>query len=740
MNFIFDTPEARALAISKAEFFTKEILSGNEILADEALEAANLLLSYSTEESEINAALAVICHVAEKSSLNELEVTLLHDCIDASRNFLYLDMLGRRSAEWKQSLSYFAEFRRAVYTTEYGTTLTRQQKQIIDKFREVRRLVVSAPTSFGKTMAIQEIILQMHYRSVAIIMPTIALMAETVAKFKSNPNFSRFEVINNTSGSSDNPNKIYVLTPEKLDLLLEENAELKFDFFAMDEIYKIQDDLDRRAVFSSVLYSLISSGADFYLIGPYFKRFSERFLDKTKSAFLRYSTEIVQKEVHDLSGIPVGERVRFGNKYFNKAATDETNIKRIAGALEEQKIFYYKDTRGVETIAKKLSEYSALDCSSRVAELVDYISESISDKWSLIGYLKKGVAFHHGAMPRHIQGEIVEFFNAEKINSLVCTTTLTEGVNTTAKNVIILSNKKGTENLTGFDYKNIKGRAGRFLHHFTGRVVNLVDVPEDEKDEVLFHYFDSDELATDEVLRIRDGDLTEEHRKTKELITHELNVSKIPLSLVKGNKYIPIEKQMALIAVLRANYALVDDIYFSGSYPEKEVLDTILQLCHMYLFSQKEHSDKSFNIFELSRLVKYHVYHHPSIKQMISAQSGKSEDTRIRNAFKLIARYFEFSLPKYLVCFASLYNFVAREMGKKEISLSWVITLLQYGFESPQAIALKDSGVPSDIVAKLEEGLSDCTSIEEIRVRIRLRPKILEKLSSFERKILEKHI
>jgi len=309
-----------------------------------------------------------------------------------------------------------------------------------------------------------------------------------------------------------------------------------------------------------------------------------------------------------------------------------------------------------------------------------------------------------------------------------------------AKNIIILSNEKGNEKLTGFDYKNIKGRAGRFLHHFTGRVINLVEVPEDEKDEILFHYFDSAVLASDEILRIQETDLSEEHKIEKSLISQELSNAGVPLSLVTSNKYISIEKQIALLKTLRNEPDLIQSIQFLGSYPEKEKLGKIIQLCHTYLFSQKEHTDKNFSLSELERLVSYQIYHHPTIKQMIATQKGKQEDTRIRNAFKLIARYFEFSLPKYLTCFSSLYNFAAQEIGLKEISLTWIITLLQYGFESPQAIALRESGVPSDIILKLEGALKDCTSLEEIKIKIRLQPRILATLSPFELKMLEKHI
>ena len=49
----------------------------------------------------------------------------------------------------------------------------------------------------------------------------------------------------------------------------------------------------------------------------------------------------------------------------------------------------------------------------------------------------------------------------------------TEGVNTSAKNLIVLHSKKGDKELKKFDAKNIAGRAGRFLYHYSGRVIVL---------------------------------------------------------------------------------------------------------------------------------------------------------------------------------------------------------------------------------------------------------------------------
>src|SRR6185312_8571095 len=129
------------------------------------------------------------------------------------------------------------------------------------------------------------------------------------------------------------------------------------------------------------------------------------------------------------------------------------------------------------------------------SELIDYISENISENWSLVECLKAGIAFHHGSLPKYIQTEIIDLFNSGELDAIVCTSTIIEGVNTTAKNVIIYDQYKGPDELTGFDVKNIKGRAGRFLSHFIGNIYSLVPLKEDENKGIIeFGFYDNEEL------------------------------------------------------------------------------------------------------------------------------------------------------------------------------------------------------------------------------------------------------
>ena len=100
----------------------------------------------------------------------------------------------------------------------------------------------------------------------------------------------------------------------------------------------------------------------------------------------------------------------------------------------------------------------------------EYSIEDSADNWSLIKILRKGFGLHHGKLPKYFQQEILDQFNKGTFHILFCTSTIVEGVNTNAQNVIILNASKGQEKLTPFDIKNIKGRAGRYYHCFVGRV------------------------------------------------------------------------------------------------------------------------------------------------------------------------------------------------------------------------------------------------------------------------------
>jgi helicase len=742
MNYINDNMASNAIKLLDA-LKENKVLPFNDF--KNLLEIGHSLLEYQSNDAEsYNIALSIICHSAEYLPESSFLRQLLNDCIAASRVFLYNDMVVNKNETYLASVQpcIFNTFSEAYYTLDTQTILTKEQKLLFNIFREKRRIIVSAPTSFGKSRIVQEIISDNNYKNIAIVLPTIALLNETYSKFKENKLLASYKLINSINNITLGDKNIFILTPEKMDLLLDQYSDIKIDFFTMDEIYKIQDDLERKKIFTHCLYRLSKKNCDFYLIGPYFESFSSSFIEKTKSHFIKFTGEIVQKDVFDITTISFGEKYLINNKTFKRLKGKDLNLLNILSAVEEQTLIYIGRRDSVESRAKQIAEKKI---AHNQTDLIEYIKQNISAEWSLVKCLEKGVGFHHSAIPKYIQSEIVDSFNTGKIEVVVCTSTLTEGVNTAAKNVIIYDNFKGKPDnlLTGFDVKNIKGRAGRFYSHFIGNVYGLEPLKKDSDEKnIEFSYFDNKNMESEEVIQVDKKELANQNLDLRKNIESQLKKENIPFELIKNNKFIALENQILLIRHLRENVDLLKKIYFDGSMPNKEELDTIILLCHEFLFNKQDRESNNFWKWELLKQTKYYLYKSPSIKQLISNQKGEKVDTKVRNAFSLITHFFEFALPKYFTAFENIFNFVYGEKIKlgNGISLKYLITKLEFGFVNNHEIAFKEAGLPNDIISKIQNNFKECKSLEEIRVKIKFNPFLLNSLSPFEKKIFNRYI
>lgn len=73
---------------------------------------------------------------------------------------------------------------------------------------------------------------------------------------------------------------------------------------------------------------------------------------------------------------------------------------------------------------------------------LDHLGHTFGNDWIVLEALKGRIGIHHSLIPKYIQKEIINLFNTGVLLCLFSTTTITEGVNTSAKNIIITSNKK----------------------------------------------------------------------------------------------------------------------------------------------------------------------------------------------------------------------------------------------------------------------------------------------------------
>lgn len=197
-------------------------------------------------------------------------------------------------------------------------------------------IILSAPTSFGKSLIIDSVIASQRHSNIIIIVPTIALIDETrkrLSKFKDS-----YKIITHPSQSFGKRN-VFILTQERA---VEIIPEIDVDFFVIDEFYKLspqKTDEERCHVLNQVFYTLVKKGAQFYLLGPNIERVTTALLDNVKFKFIRTDYKTVVSERH-----PV--RIKEGQESIDR-------LIEISSSLDEPTLIFCQSPASVYNIIEK---------------------------------------------------------------------------------------------------------------------------------------------------------------------------------------------------------------------------------------------------------------------------------------------------------------------------------------------------------------------------------------------------
>ena len=125
-----------------------------------------------------------------------------------------------------------------------------------------------------------------------------------------------------------------------------------------------------------------------------------------------------------------------------------------------------------------------------------WLRENYQSDWALADLVDRGIGVHNGSMHRCLSQLQVKLFEyKDGFDSIVSTSSIIEGVNTSAQNVVIWKSKLGGSNLKDFSYKNIIGRGGRMFKYFVGNIF-LLDAPPESEDTQLEIDFPEQILGT----------------------------------------------------------------------------------------------------------------------------------------------------------------------------------------------------------------------------------------------------
>jgi superfamily II DNA or RNA helicase len=369
--------------------------------------------------------------------------------------------------------SYKELFQRGgIYLTEKQAEL---QSDVANSSEE--SLVIVAPTSYGKSELIEGSIQLRNGRSVCIIVPSKALISQTRRRIHEKlGNESRVRIITHHDMYAESDSGVVaVLTQERLLRLLQKNKELSFDIVFVDEAHNLLNSESRSVLLSCAIIILNKRNPKtaFKYLTPFIADSSSIKLLYTQHT----SRPITIKEklksenffVYDFKeGSGLLQYDQFLNAFYSsKDGPFRSDVELISSLSRRKNIVYLNKSRDIEKFAKILAESTSEPISEAVKKACEDIADYVHEQYSVIEYLKKGVAYHHGSVPDVIRIYIEDLFRKEIcIRWIVTSSTLLEGVNIPAESLFILDPKKGRSNLTPSQFKNLVGRVCRFSEIF----------------------------------------------------------------------------------------------------------------------------------------------------------------------------------------------------------------------------------------------------------------------------------
>lgn len=365
-----------------------------------------------------------------------------------------------------------------------------QQKELVDFYNDNRNdsLSVVAPTSYGKTDLILHTVKNNADKNICIITPTKSLLAQTKARIVQADKLKREKIITHPEMYNGNEDRLVaVMTQERLLRLLQKVKNVSFDYVIIDEAHSLLHDDGRNILLASVILVLEKRNPDtvFKFLTPFLcdannikVRYAGYSLKTYKVDEYIKTEKLYVAELRDTHAKEFCLYDQFINKFYKideLTTTSEWNFVNEYSGLKN--IIYFNKPKDIESFVQIMISERQEILDEKIFEACKNIAEYVHPNYRLIECVKRGVIYHHGAVPEPIRMYIERLYaELNDIKYVVTSSTLLDGVNLPADKMFIMDNKKGQSNLSPSDFKNLIGRVCRFSQIFdrdTGSLTKL---------------------------------------------------------------------------------------------------------------------------------------------------------------------------------------------------------------------------------------------------------------------------
>ncbi|CCY07249.1 helicase C-terminal domain protein [Coprobacillus sp. CAG:698] len=367
----------------------------------------------------------------------------------------------------------------------------------------------SAPTSMGKTFVITNYI---HNKikngskdNFVIVVPTRALLFEIANKviheFSDVLGVGKHKIVTAIASLQSKERFIAILTPERFYYALLKHPEFQYGFVFIDEAHKISDKDKRSIIYYKILDMLkernnvriyfsspVIPNPDIYLELTNFYSLSTN--DATGQAF-EFSPVLQNKICIDLTNKKYSIYNNLSNDIVECGDLPSEITNKMSALLligkGKRNLVYVSSAKKAINYAMQLSKLVLLDESkcdkNELEKVAKLIEQKIHKEYYLAKLIRKGIAYHIGALPAEIRLNIEHLIRDKKIQYCFCTSTLLEGVNVPIDNLFIFDYKKASSKMSKIDAFNLMGRVGRITLNELGNVFLFIG----EKNEKTYY-------------------------------------------------------------------------------------------------------------------------------------------------------------------------------------------------------------------------------------------------------------
>jgi hypothetical protein len=586
-------------------------------------------------------------------------------------------------------------------------------------------VVLSAPTSFGKSAIVDFFILERQPATTVIIVPTIALIDETRRRLLRTVG-SRFQILFHKDDVRNSDMAIYVMTQERL---LDRADIDSVDFFFVDEFYKLDPQRadPRYQLLNIAVYKYSRIARQMFMAGPHISGINFGSTWRGRFTFIQSDYKTVSVDIVDrTSSSPDDALPRFLQDY-------QANSTALA-------IAFAASPGSAMDLSGHILQIDDSSGSEAATEMAEWLAENYSPHWGFVSRLRRGIGLHHGRLPRSVAQRVIELFEAADLKILVCTSTLIEGVNTSAAIVYVYDKRINTTDFDFFSFANIRGRAGRMMRHFVGKVFLYHQPPEEIATVVDVPIYSDPDSASEPILfAIDDAEVSPAGAERRDEISEQTGLSP---EIIRRFGSMGVDNLASLKIDLEKAIGKSPSLVLWSGFPDKDQRDFLFTVLFKRLFrpnrsriGARSGPQLSFFVYQLQRissLAKFFSW----LTKTNRARSQTPEGESVEIGFEFL-RACDFLVPNAMAAAEAIVNLL-RPDGR--VNWSYYIVLVENCFRPAWVKALEERGLPMPLAERLREHLDDDASVEEaisFVLALREGPQISE-FSSVEQRLFKR--